>query len=96
MVNALETLIASLAGAPALPGARCRGRHHLFDPAAPGEAAPVVEQRHAQALGLCSHCPSLDRCQDWVDSLPKGKKPFGVVAGAVRMPRQPAAGENPS
>jgi WhiB family redox-sensing transcriptional regulator len=51
--------------APSLPGARCRGKHRLFDEAAPGEDPATVAARHAQAIGLCSHCPSLTRCQTW-------------------------------
>jgi hypothetical protein len=82
VVNAtFDTLIAQLAGAPSLPGARCRGRSHLFDARADREPAPVVEQRHAQAVGLCTRCPALVRCRDWVDSLPVKKRPPGVVAG---------------
>ena len=68
-------------GAPALPGARCRGRAHLFDEPEPGEPAELVEQRHAQALGLCRHCPALTACAAWLDSLKPAHRPAGVVAG---------------
>jgi WhiB family redox-sensing transcriptional regulator len=77
----LDELLSSLIGAPHLPGARCRGRPHLFDPAGVNEDASA---RHAQALGLCQHCPSLTRCAEWLDSLPPQKKPFGVIAGRLR------------
>lgn len=40
-------LLDALSVAPALPGARCRGKPHLFDEAQPGEPLEVVEQRHA-------------------------------------------------
>lgn len=83
----IETLIATLAGTPALPGARCRGRHHLFDEAAHTETAETVTARHQQALGLCERCPSLTRCGDWLESLPPSKRPPGVIAGRVRRPR---------
>lgn len=76
-------LFAALIGAPALPGAKCRGRHHLFDEAAADESEDVVTQRHSQALGLCRLCPALASCQRWFDELPKAKKPPGVVAGKV-------------
>lgn len=79
----LNDFFAELAGAPSLPGARCRGRHSLFDAAAPDENPDSVQQRHTQALGLCQHCPSLTRCADWLDSLPKRKRPPGVVAGQI-------------
>jgi WhiB family redox-sensing transcriptional regulator len=77
-------LAATLWGAPALPGARCRGRSHLFDPAVADEKSTTVAARHAQALGLCQHCPALDACQAWVHALPLKQRPLGVVAGAVR------------
>jgi WhiB family redox-sensing transcriptional regulator len=87
-VNAtFESLMASLAGAPALVGARCRGKGHLFDGASPGERAEVVAARHNQAVGLCQHCPALDRCRTWVDGLPRSKRPEGVVAGKIPMPK---------
>jgi WhiB family redox-sensing transcriptional regulator len=87
-MSGLDTLLAELAGAPALPGARCRGRHHLFDSAARGENPDTVAARHAQALGLCSRCPALPRCQDWYDALPPRRRPVGVVSGEVRTENQ--------
>lgn len=77
-------LLDALSVAPALPGARCRGRSHLFDEAQPGEPAEVVGQRHAQALGLCRGCTALASCQVWVSGLPPAKRPPGVVAGRLR------------
>ncbi len=82
-MSQLDALLAAIGAAPVIPGARCRGRHHLFDEAMPGEDPDTVAARHAQALGLCSHCPALDRCADWFDSLPKRKRPLGVCAGQV-------------
>jgi WhiB family redox-sensing transcriptional regulator len=83
-----DMLLATLTGAPAFHGSRCRGRGHLYDEAAPGENPAVVEARHNQAIQLCSHCPALDRCRDYFDSLPARKRPFGmVVAGRVIQPR---------
>lgn len=78
-----EGLIEYTESAPALPGAKCRHRHHLFDEAAQGEPAEVVEQRHAQALGLCRICPALASCQIWFTALPSRKRPPGVVAGTI-------------
>lgn len=86
MTNSYTALIEALAGAPSLPGARCRGRHHLFDPARLGEHA---EARHAQALGLCERCPALVACSEWYEGLPPKQRPLGVVAGRIN-PTQPA------
>jgi hypothetical protein len=33
---------------------------------------------------LCQRCPSLDRCAEWLDSLPPRQRPPGVTAGRVR------------
>lgn len=80
----LDQLLAALAGAPALPGARCRFKSHLFDEARIGEGRDTVAQRHRQAIGLCEHCPSLQRCSDWYAALPRRQRPAGVVAGRIR------------
>jgi hypothetical protein len=80
----LDTLLLSLAGAPSLVGARCQGKGHLFDVAGKGETSEVVAARHGQAVGLCEHCPALERCRTWVDGLPRHRRPEGVVA--ARMP----------
>ncbi|STZ43190.1 Uncharacterised protein [Mycolicibacterium gilvum] len=76
-------LFAAQRGAPSLPGARCRGKPHLFDEAASDESEDVVAQRHSQALGLCRLCPALASCATWFDELPKSKRPPGVVAGRL-------------
>jgi len=73
--------LGALAGAPALPGARCRGRHHLFDEQRPDEDDGTAAARHAQALALCNRCPALDPCQSWFASLPPRKRPTGIIAG---------------
>jgi len=84
-MSQLDALIEAVGAAPCLPGARCRGRHALFDPPAPGEDPDTVTARHAQARGLCSRCPALARCEDWVGTLPPRQRPHGVVAGTVRQ-----------
>jgi len=76
-------LFAALIGAPSLPGAKCRGRHHLFDEPHPDEEPDATQHRHSHALRLCSTCPALASCERWFDELPKGKRPPGVVAGKV-------------
>jgi hypothetical protein len=82
-----ENLLAALAGAPSLPGAKCRNRSHLFDEDAPGEEHDTVAARHAQAIGLCAHCPARDRCTEWVDGLKPSRRPPGVVAARINGPR---------
>lgn len=84
----VHRILSAWAGLPVLPGARCRGRHHLFDPADDDEPADTVTARHAHALMLCQRCPARQPCQDWVDSLPFRKKPLGVIAGTIRKPRK--------
>lgn len=76
-------LLACLRGIPDLPGARCRGRHHLFDAAAEDEQPPAVEHRHRAALELCAGCPVLAACGAWVASLRPKDRPAGVIAGRI-------------
>lgn len=78
-----ESLFAALLGAPALPGAKCRGRSHLFDEAGADEDASTTEFRHQHAVTLCRSCAALASCQVWFDNLPRSKRPPGVVAGRV-------------
>lgn len=84
----LDSLLSALGGAPALPGARCRHRSHLFDERGGDEPEDVAEQRHQQALGLCKVCPALAGCSEWFDALPARKRPTGVVAGIVNSPKK--------
>ena len=83
-MTAFDMFISSLAGIPTLPGARCRGKHHLFDAAAPGEDAATISALHNQALALCSRCRAKSRCEEWFSSLPPKDRPSGVVAGKIR------------
>lgn len=97
-MSQLESLLAAVGAAPALPGARCRGRSHLFDGGPAGEVDEIRAARIGQALGLCHRCPALDDCRRWHDALPVSRRPVGVVAGRVNTtadrgqpPRQVAA-----
>lgn len=85
--DTVRDLLAELAVAPAFPGALCRGRPHLFDGKSGRESTPAAEARYAQALALCERCPSLERCGDWLDGLPRSRRPLGVVAGRIRAPK---------
>lgn len=80
-------LLDAISGVPALPGARCRGRHHLFDPRGDNEPVETAEQRHALAVDLCAGCPALPACKTWCDSLSPTRRPPGVTAGRLNEPR---------
>lgn len=95
-MTSIEGLLGALLGAPSLPGARCRGRSHLFDEAEQYEPVELVEQRHAQAKLLCAGCNSLDACRKWLDSLPPSRKPLGVVAGQVVRAPKPRTRREPA
>jgi hypothetical protein len=90
-MSQLDALLDAIGATPALPGARCRGRHHLFDAAGSGEDPATVTARHNQALGLCEHCPARDRCETWFDGLKPSNRPPGVVAGRINNPRKDTA-----
>lgn len=85
----LDRLLGAISAAPALPGARCRGKAHLFDEAGKHEDPETADQRHTQALGLCRGCTALASCQQWYTALPRSKRPPGVVAGQINQPRHP-------
>lgn len=82
-MNQLDVLLAVIGAAPALPGARCRGRSHLFDGGPAGEDDEIRAARIEQALGVCHRCPALTDCRRWHDALPVSRRPVGVVAGRV-------------
>lgn len=87
-MTSLDTLVGLLLGAPALPGAKCRRRHHLFDEPAAGESPERVRQRHAQALRLCEICPARQPCEEWFFTrLTPRTRPYGVCAGQIRTRR---------
>jgi len=88
-VTSIDSLLGALLGAPALPGAKCRRRHRLFDEPAEGERPAQVAQRHQMALRLCESCPALAPCEDWVmNRLSPRDRPYGVIAGRVRTRRK--------
>lgn len=63
----LDSLLSAIGGAPALPGARCRHRSHLFDERGGDEPEDVAEQRHQQGadlLGLSECVIEGDRARD--------------------------------
>jgi DNA-binding XRE family transcriptional regulator len=62
--------------------AACRGRAALMDPPPPrwDDDQNAVDVRRA-ALALCTTCPVLDACREWVLGLPDADDPGGVCAG---------------
>lgn len=85
MTTRLEHLLAALKGIPRLPGAACAegGRWFAFDPPHHDETAADVAYRHQVALRICQSCPVLADCKSWVDSLPRSRRPRGVIAGRI-------------
>jgi WhiB family redox-sensing transcriptional regulator len=79
MMN-LEDLLGSLAGTPSLPGAKCKGKSHIWDQY---DCPESIEY----ALGHCAACPALDACEAYFDSLRPSQRPVGVTAGRVNLPR---------
>ena len=70
-----------LRGTPSLPKALCRRQYRLFDADDPDQIERENQQR--EALRLCSRCPELQKCRDYVDALPASQRPHGVVAGVL-------------
>lgn len=83
MSDDLDGLLGALIGAPHLPGAQCQGRHQMFDPPGDHEPPEQVAQRHTAAKHLCQICPSITSCARWFESLPRTRRPPGVIAGQI-------------
>ncbi len=77
--TALAGLLDAIPAAPPLERGRCIDQWDLFD--ATDDPAAVE-----LAIQLCQECPVLNRCREWVDSLPKSKRPIGVCGGVVNTP----------
>lgn len=78
-----EDLVAALAAAPTLTGARCHSAAPLFDAEFDDiRAETITEQadRHERAKAICSACPALDACRAWANAADPGVL-AGVVAG---------------
>jgi hypothetical protein len=80
---------ALLAGIPALPGARCKGRSALYERTV-GEhhmtgrlTKTEVDDARREALRVCRACPALMACRAWLDGTGIARRPAGVVAGLV-------------
>lgn len=84
MSNDIDGLLGALTGAPRLPGARCAGRHELFDPIETGEDPDDAQERIDAAKYVCRSCPALTDCHAWVLSLPRSRRPPGTTGGVYR------------
>ncbi len=73
---------------PSLPGARCKGRHKLFDVAPDWEDMSTRRYRYDAAKRLCDACPAFTACRAWIEGLPDAERPPGVVAGLLINPRR--------
>ena len=71
---------------PTLPAAACRGQYEIFDRVVDEGRGPAEKA----ALAICERCPELERCGEWVDSLPPGRRPYGITAKRVRRVRKEA------
>lgn len=84
-----NTLRPTLAGIPALHGARCKGRADLYERTdnehrMTGQITLTeLDDARRDALRLCQTCPALDACRAWLSALPAAHRPRGVVAGQV-------------
>lgn len=81
MSATLTGLLAELRGAPALDGAACTGRGHLFDDRQTEETIGTWRHRASHATSICRSCPVLASCREWLESLAPDRRPHGVVAG---------------
>ncbi|OBA65779.1 hypothetical protein A5633_03395 [Mycolicibacterium elephantis] len=75
--------MARVLDAPLLEGAACLGKSDLMDPPDAGEDPDHQNGRLARAKRLCRTCPALNPCRSWLNTLPRNKKPTGVVAGQL-------------
>lgn len=66
---------------PELPGAVCvdAGAREVFDRATDTRISGAVDE----AAWACARCPALAACRAWVQGLPPGQRPRGVVGGLV-------------
>lgn len=97
----VAALLDELAVAPRLAGARCVGRHELYDRTIEAErtgppgAADLAAAR-TEALMLCAGCCQLAPCGAWLDKQPKKHRPLGVVAGRIITGRRQAPRRKPT
>ena len=69
-----------------MSGAACKGQSDLFDWHPLSD--PHREADLETALQLCSGCPVLSQCKQWVASLEWWQRPTGIVAGVLVTPKR--------
>ena len=85
-MNTWDELVSQLHTIPDLPGARCRGRHELFDATITGHRGDTpdnLEYARTAAAQLCATCPALHDCAAWLDTQPPHNRPLGITAGRL-------------
>lgn len=92
LAASVRLLTKVLAGVPRLPGAACTGLEAAFDAAHPNEDATEVEYRHQTAVNICTRCPALDACREWIARTHSRDRPAGVLA--AQHPRPPGRPTN--
>ncbi|WP_273734173.1 WhiB family transcriptional regulator [Mycolicibacterium septicum] len=66
---------------PDLPGAACRGQQAVMDVTSGRDHAAIAAAQH-----VCAGCRVRRECAAWLDSLPRSRRPSGVVAGIYVAP----------
>ena len=74
-------MAAMVRGSASLPGALCRGRTEW-------DYGATMADRDV-AIAICRRCPELGACRRWMRSLPKGKRPVGVIVAGKFYPPKP-------
>lgn len=78
----IAELLADLAHAvPDLPDAACRGQQTVMDVPTGRDHAAIAAAQH-----VCAGCRARRECEAWLDSLPRSRRPSGVVAGIYLPP----------
>lgn len=80
--------------APLLPLAACVPHPLLFGEGPADESRAAFRARVAAAAAVCATCVELSPCRKWLDSLPEGRRPVGVVVAGhvVRKRKKPPRG----
>lgn len=79
---------------PRLEGARCAGRHPLFDAELDGEAAEARSARLAWARTECARCPVQGLCRT---AASEQDHPLGIWGGKVYgLPGRPGRKDTPA
>ena len=78
-MSAINGVLDAIAAAPDLRRGRCVGQWEVWDS---WDDVGLVEY----AIAGCQSCAELQKCRDYVESLPARHRPHGVIAGVCRRP----------